>query len=123
MTAKGIFYLFANVSDLERSKKFYGETLGWKLGTDEKDVAGFAFGGGYLVLHSDERPAEHRRYAGGMHVAVQVEDVDGEHSRLRKLGVKVGELRDQPWGGERNFYFDDPDGYTWAYSQTKQAQK
>ena len=44
-------------------------------------------------------------------------DVDAEHARLRRLGVPVGELRDQPWGGERNFYFDDPDGYTWAYSQ------
>ena len=40
MTAKGIFYVFAHVSDLERSKRFYGDTLGWKLGTDEKEVAG-----------------------------------------------------------------------------------
>ena len=48
MAIKGIFYVFALVSDMARSKKFYGETLGWKLGTDENDVAGFAFGSGYL---------------------------------------------------------------------------
>ena len=104
------------MSDLGRSKRFYAETLGWSLSTDEADVAGFAFGGGYLVLHTDDRPRDARPYVGGMHVAVKVDDVDAEHARLSKLGVAVGELRDQPWG-ERNFYFDDPDGYVWAYGQ------
>jgi hypothetical protein len=37
MAIKGIFYVFAEVSDLARSKKFYGETQGWKLNTDEKN--------------------------------------------------------------------------------------
>ncbi len=119
MTAKGIFYVFAYVSDLKRSKKFYGETLGWKLGTDEQEVAGFAFGDGYLVLHSDNR-RESKRYAGGMHVEVKVEDVNAEHARLKQLGVAMGELCDQPWG-ERNFSFDDPDGYTWSYGQATQV--
>jgi catechol 2,3-dioxygenase-like lactoylglutathione lyase family enzyme len=118
MTANGVFYVFALVSDLKRSKRFYGETLGWKLGTDEADVAGFEFGGGYLVIHTDDRPRDARHYPGGMHVAVKVDDVEAEHARLAKRGVKVGELRDQPWG-ERNFYFDDPDGYLWAYGQPK----
>jgi uncharacterized glyoxalase superfamily protein PhnB len=37
---------------------------------------------------------------------------------LAQLGVRVSELRDQPWG-ERNFHFDDPDGYVWAYGQPR----
>jgi catechol 2,3-dioxygenase-like lactoylglutathione lyase family enzyme len=119
MTAKGIFYVFAHASDLSRSKKFYGETLGWKLGTDEADVAGFSFGSGYLVLHADDRGPGARRYAGGMHVEVQVEDVDAEHARLGHLGVAVGPLCNQPWG-ERNFSFEDPDGYVWYYGQPRQ---
>jgi catechol 2,3-dioxygenase-like lactoylglutathione lyase family enzyme len=118
MTAKGIFYVFASVSDLARSKKFYGETLGWTLGTDEADVAGFSVGSGYLVIHADDRQGEARRYAGGRHVAIQLDDVDAEHARLRELGVTVSELRDQPWG-ERNFSFDDPDGYVWWYGQPR----
>jgi catechol 2,3-dioxygenase-like lactoylglutathione lyase family enzyme len=118
MSAKGIFYVFALVSDLTRSKKFYGETLGWTLGTDEPEVAGFSFGSGYLVVRSDERPGDARRYSGGMQVEVQVEDVDAEHARLRRLGVEVTDPRDQPWG-ERNFSFADPDGYTWSYGQPK----
>lgn len=121
MAAKGVFYVFAWVSDLARSKKFYGETLGWKLGTDEKSVAGFAFGSGYLVLHSEDRKEEARLYRGGSHVAVSVDDAESEHARLQQLGVEVSALVDQPWG-ERNFSFEDPDGYTWAYSQPAQAQ-
>jgi len=119
MATKGIFYVFAFVSDLARSKRFYGETLGWKLATDERDVAGFAFGSGYLVLHVDERPPAARVYAGGMQVAVQVEDIDAQHARLAGLGIDVTPLQDQPWG-ERSFTFTDPDGYAWAYGQPKQ---
>lgn len=115
---KGIFYILAFVSDLNKSKKFYGETLGWKLGTDEENVAGFSFGTGYLVLHSDNRPAPARLYAGGMEVEVQVDDVAAEHARLKALGLAVGDLCDQPWG-ERNFRFIDPDGYGWSYGQAK----
>jgi catechol 2,3-dioxygenase-like lactoylglutathione lyase family enzyme len=114
MAVKGIFYVFAFVSDLERSKRFYGETLGWSLGTDEDGVAGFSFGSGYLVIHLENRPPASRTYAGGMQVEVQVEDVAAEHARLRSLGVPVGDLCDQPWG-ERNFHFTDPDGYEWSY--------
>jgi uncharacterized glyoxalase superfamily protein PhnB len=51
-----------------------------------------------------------------MHVAVQVDDADAEHARLRSRGVPVGDVQDQPWG-ERNFSFLDPDGYTWVYGQ------
>jgi catechol 2,3-dioxygenase-like lactoylglutathione lyase family enzyme len=117
MALDGVFYVFAFVSDLARSKRFYGETLGWTPGTDEPGVAGFGFGSGYLVIHVDDRPPRASgRYAGGMHVAVQVTDAAAEHARLRERGVAVSELRDQPWG-ERSFTFDDPDGYTWTYGQ------
>jgi catechol 2,3-dioxygenase-like lactoylglutathione lyase family enzyme len=118
MAAKGIYYVFAFVSDLERSRKFYGETLGWKLGTNEKEVAGFSFGSGYFIIGFDNRSPEARHYGGGLHVEVQVEDVDAEYARLKNLGVAVGELCDQHWG-ERNFEFTDPDGYRWSYGQSK----
>ena len=75
---KGIFYVFAFVSDLARSKRFYGETLGWQLGTDEHGVAGFSFGTGYFIIHEDSRPTGMRTYGGGMHVAVQVDPEESE---------------------------------------------
>ena len=118
MSAKEIFYIEAFVSDLKRSKRFYGETLGWKLNTDLPEVGGFYFGTGYLVVVADHRPPESRQYAGGMHVEVKVDDVDAEHKRLQQLGVDVSPLSDKPWG-ERKFSFKDPDGYLWSYGQPK----
>jgi catechol 2,3-dioxygenase-like lactoylglutathione lyase family enzyme len=116
MAIKGVFYVFAPVTDLARSKRFYGETLGWKLGTDEKDVAGFAFGSGYLVIHAANGSVSVPETAEGFHVAVQVDDANAEHKRLQQLGVAVSDLRDQPWG-QRDFSFRDPDGYLWYYGQ------
>jgi glyoxylase I family protein len=116
MTIKGIYYVLVFASDLERSKQFYRDTLGWKLGTDEHGVAGFSFGDGYLVLHTDSRPPGARAYSGGMHVEVKVEDANAEHARLNGLGVAVTDLRDEFWG-ERHFSFTDPDGYRWDYGQ------
>ncbi|MFZ1988355.1 MAG: VOC family protein [Alphaproteobacteria bacterium] len=116
MAIEGIFYVEILVSDLARSKRFYGETLGWKLGTDEPGVAGFHFGAGYLVVLADNRPAHERRYAGGMFVEVKVDDLDAQHAGLAKAGVKVSTIEAKPWG-ERNFSFADPDGYVWHYGQ------
>jgi uncharacterized glyoxalase superfamily protein PhnB len=83
-------------------------------------VAGLSFGTGYLVIHSDERSNEDRRYAGGMHVLVQVDDAAAEHARLKALGVPVSDLIDQPWG-MRTFTVTDPDGYAWAFGQSMQG--
>jgi catechol 2,3-dioxygenase-like lactoylglutathione lyase family enzyme len=116
MSVKGIYYVLVFASDLQRSKKFYGQTLGWTLGTDELGVAGFSFGTGYLVLHEDNRPAGSRTYGGGMHVEVMVDDAKAEHARLKALGVAVSDVKDQPWG-ERSFNFVDPDGHQWSYGQ------
>jgi predicted enzyme related to lactoylglutathione lyase len=93
MAIKGIFYVFAEVSDLARSKQFYGQTLGWKINTDEKGVAGFAFGSAYLVIHASGKQS--RPTGPSLYVEVQVDDVNAEHARLKELGVEVSDLQDQ----------------------------
>src|SRR5215471_2507499 len=113
---KGIFYVFAFVSDLERSKRFYRDVLGFELGTDEHGVAGLGFGSGYLVIHEDSRPAGQRTYGGGNCVCAQVENAAAEHDRLKAAGVAVTDVVHQPWG-EISFEFTDPDGYRWIYGQ------
>ena len=115
MAIKGLFYVHAEVTDIARSKRFYREVLGWELQTDEKDVAGFAFGSAYLVLVTGKSTASR---SDALYVAVEVSDVDAEYARLKGLGVEVGELRDYPWG-ERKFSFRDPDGYLWSYGEIK----
>ena len=116
MSVKGINCVSARVSDLQRSKRFYGDILGWLLQTDEYGVAGFSFGHSYLVIHADAGTEGNRNYAGGMYLLVDVDDIDAEHARLNKLGVAVGNLCNQPWG-YRTFMFTDPDGYSWQYGQ------
>jgi len=116
VAVKGIFYIEAFVSNLETSKIFYGQTLGWKLNTDLAKVSGFYFGEGYLVIQSDDRPLSARQYAGGMHVDVQIDDIEAEHFRLKEAGVEVSEISTKPWG-ERKFTLVDPDGYLWSYCQ------
>jgi catechol 2,3-dioxygenase-like lactoylglutathione lyase family enzyme len=93
MAIKGTFYVFTRVSVLERSKKFFGETLGWKLGTEDGSVAGFSFGDGYLVLHQDKGDP---RKAAGMLVAVKVDHVDAPHARLTNLVSKSARCRTSP---------------------------
>ncbi len=56
MAIKGIFYVRLFVSDLERSKAFYRDSLGWRLDTDVPGVAGLWFGTAYVILHEDNRP-------------------------------------------------------------------
>ena len=116
MAINGVFYVRVFVADLARAKRFYGETLGWSLGTNEPNVAGFGFGSGYLVVVKDERPLNERRYRGGMSIAVRVDDLDAQHARLRERSVAVTPILAQSWG-ERNFSFTDPDDYLWDYGE------
>ena len=113
MDATGIFYVFLHVSDLARSKQFYADAVGWTLNTDTPEVGGFMFGSGYLVIRQDDRPDDQRSYGGGQQVAVLVDDVGATHRQLADAGVEVSAVADQHWG-ERNFSFQDPDGYTWV---------
>jgi catechol 2,3-dioxygenase-like lactoylglutathione lyase family enzyme len=117
MAIEGVFYVFVLVSDLQRAKRFYGDTLGWQLGTDEDRVAGFAFGSGYLVAHVDSREKSAQSHVRDMHVAVRVNGLESEHTRLAGRGVEVTPIQTHPWG-ERNFSFTDPDGYLWVYSES-----
>lgn len=118
MAATGIMYLFLYVSDLERSRAFYAEKLGFEPGTDTPQVKGFRFGSGHLAIHQENRPEAERIYQGGFYAALTVEDVDSYHAELAKRGVEVGEIRDWPWG-ERSFTVSDPDGYQWTFAASK----
>jgi catechol 2,3-dioxygenase-like lactoylglutathione lyase family enzyme len=117
MAIEGLFYIMILASDLERSKAFYRDKLGWRLDTDVPgQVAGFLFGEAYLVVSQDHRPTAERLYAGGSEFTVKVDDLDEHHRRLHEAGVAVSAMVVQPWG-ERNFGFKDPDGYPWLYGQ------
>jgi uncharacterized glyoxalase superfamily protein PhnB len=68
------------------------------------------FGDGALVVIEGE--------AGGGHVLVRVDDVDGHHAQAVKAGARiVREPEDHPFG-ERQYTAADPGGHTWTFSQS-----
>ena len=118
-----ITFVTLAVTDLDRTRRFYVDGLGW---APELDVPGEVImikAGQYLVLSLWDRPAfeaevgvEAARGVPPLTLAHNVatpEDVDRVLDEARRAGastVGAGEQRD--WGGYTG-YFADPDGFRW----------
>jgi uncharacterized protein len=110
------------VKDLEASKKFYAETLGWKIARPQEGVAFFQAGGVVLALFPrDELAKDALVSAAGsgfqsISLAYNTQseaEVDEIIRDLRAKGVKiVKEPQKVFWGGYHS-YFADPDDYLW----------
>jgi predicted enzyme related to lactoylglutathione lyase len=107
------------VSDVDASRAFYGERLGWPVDYDVTvsdevrfvqvtppgSACSIAFGNGI----SQMAPGSLRA------LQVVVSDIEEAHADLTTRGVEVTPIDDQPWG--RFVHFTDPDGTTWAVQQ------
>jgi catechol 2,3-dioxygenase-like lactoylglutathione lyase family enzyme len=111
------------VKDLEVSRRFYAEILGWKLsGASNEGIAFFQAGGVVLALFPREELAkdavvspEGSGFSGFAlaHNARSETEVDEIINNLRSKGVKiVKEPQKVFWGGYSS-YFADPDDYLW----------
>lgn len=108
-----------NVSDLEASKKFYGERLGFKeIARPEFDFNGVWYGLGDIELHlleqPDLRPADKRMHH---HFALRVQDVEKTKAELAEAGVEIVLSNARPDGVDQIFVAD-PDGYIIEFSNT-----
>jgi catechol 2,3-dioxygenase-like lactoylglutathione lyase family enzyme len=107
------------VADVDRSKAFYGDTLGWPVDHDHTvsdevrfvqvtppgSACSIAFGLGI----SEMAPGSLRA------LQVVVTSADEALADLRGRGVEVSDIDEQPWG--RFVYFSDPDGNSWAVQE------
>lgn len=111
------------VKDLETSRKFYSNTLGWKLSTaGNEGIAFFQAGGVVLALYPRTALAEDAMTSpegsgfSGITLAYNARseaEVDEIIHDLKARGVKiVKEPQKVFWGGYSS-YFVDPDGYHW----------
>jgi uncharacterized protein len=111
------------VRDLEASRKFYLEILGWKPSTaSSDDVTFIQAGGAVLALYPREKLAEDAVVShegsgfSGITLAYNAHsepEVDKIIMDLKAKGVKiVKEPRKVFWGGYSS-YFADPDDYRW----------
>ena len=98
--------LLLSPSDLPRSLRFYGETLGLAVYREWDGGVVFFIGGGLLEVSGS---AEALR-AEGLRVLLQVRDVSAEFARLAAAGVMIEEEPDRkPWG-LIEMTIRDPDG-------------
>jgi predicted enzyme related to lactoylglutathione lyase len=107
------------VSDVDRSVRFYGETLGWSVDHDRTVTPELRFvqvtppGSACSVCFGtgiDMMPTGSAQY-----VQVVVADADAALAELRDRGVECRGVEELPWG--RFVHFADPDGNRWAIQQ------
>lgn len=118
--AKAI-HTMIRVLDLDRSRDFYDKAFGLKV-ADHYDFDGYSL----TYLRNPEADFEveltlnkgrtdpYTHGDGYGHVAVCVEDLDGEHARLKGLGLEPADIKEFHRDGglmARFFFIQDPDGY------------
>lgn len=111
------------VRDFEKSKKFYGETLGWKASAASNEgITFFQAGGVVLAIFPREMLAEDAVVASegsgfsGFTLAYNAQseaEVDEIIADLKSKDVKIiKEPQKVFWGGYSS-YFADPDDFRW----------
>jgi glyoxylase I family protein len=120
----GIQHFALVVSDLERSRRFYGEAAGME---ELQRPQNFTFKGAWfraggqelhLLLAEDttsqpgwKEPGPSALTGLAAHVALQVDDLDEARARLESHGVELFTGPLQRGDGFVQFYVQDPDGH------------
>ena len=111
------------VSDMERSVRFYRDTLGLKLRFQSPDWSEFDLGPNTLALHGGGTPAPppsgKEQLAGRASIGFNVEDLDKVFQDIKSKGARVVMPPTQREGeGIRLAVFLDPDGLPVSFAQT-----
>jgi predicted enzyme related to lactoylglutathione lyase len=107
------------VTDVDRAKAFYADSVGWPVDHDQKvsddlrfvqitppgSACSFCFGVGLGMM-----PQGSRQF-----IQIVVADADGACAYLRERGVECSDVEELAWG--RFVNFQDPDGNRWALQQ------
>jgi catechol 2,3-dioxygenase-like lactoylglutathione lyase family enzyme len=103
------------VSDIERAKKFYGETLGLKAKDERSDGIRYEAGESWFLVY----PSQFAGTAKSTYMSFDVDDLEKEVAELRDRGVTFEEY-DLPGlktvngiaeiQGVKGAWFKDPDG-------------
>jgi catechol 2,3-dioxygenase-like lactoylglutathione lyase family enzyme len=110
------------VSDQERAKRFYRDTLGFELIREEPMPEGPA-GGKWVQLAPKGCTTtialvtwfDSMRPGGLQGVMLNVTDIDRDHKELSARGLTLTEIQQAPWG--RFAMLKDPDGNGWILRQ------
>ena len=103
-----IDYIEFNVTDLARSRKFYGTAFGWTFTEYGPDYLAFNDGrldGGFTTEAAPQ--------PGGALVILFADDLETAQRQVERAGGKIAKAI-YPFPGGRRFHFTDPDGYELA---------
>jgi len=111
------------VGDLESSRNFYSEKLGWKPSSaSNEEVVFIQTGGVVLGLYPRDKLAEDALVSpegsgfAGITLAYNASseaEVDEIINDLRSKGVKIAKEPQKVFWGGYSSYFADPDGFLW----------
>jgi catechol 2,3-dioxygenase-like lactoylglutathione lyase family enzyme len=119
------------VRDLERSRRFYAERLGWPIREEDHNWVCFSLGDGSstLALYPwDELAADAGVAAEGSgfrgvtlaYVVRSEERVDAVLAEAERAGARIVKpAQPASWGGYSG-YFADPDGYLWEVAKAEE---
>ena len=123
MTTSGVHHVALRVSDLDRSKKFYCDTLGFKHLMDADNLCLFLAGGTAFALRGpdDQTPKEDKfnpHRLGVDHIALACTD----EKELERVAAALADARIENTGakmdetlGKTYVAFKDPDRIAWEF--------
>jgi predicted enzyme related to lactoylglutathione lyase len=119
MKIRGTDFVFYNTTDMERSKKFYGETLGLKLiGEPSENWAEYDTGNVVIGIGKYGAKSLPKDQTGNVSLALAVDNVKDSIEYLRGKGVVV-KMEMQDFKSCSMAMFTDPDGNELMLHQRK----
>jgi catechol 2,3-dioxygenase-like lactoylglutathione lyase family enzyme len=119
MAIKSFEIVSVPVSDQQRSMQFYRDVVGFELLRDEPMGPGQSWiqlaPKGCLTTIALVTWFETMRPGGLQGVMLNVTDIVRDHKELSERGLKLAEIKQEPWG--RYTTFQDPDGNGWILRQ------
>lgn len=114
-------FITLGVLDLDRSKRFYSEVLGWKPVQDNGGIVMYKLNGMILSLYGQHELTEDAQVkddgTGSRFTLAQclrsTEEVDALFAELKKQGVTITKEPVSVFWGGYSGYFADPDGHLW----------
>jgi catechol 2,3-dioxygenase-like lactoylglutathione lyase family enzyme len=106
MIGARLSHLFANVSSLEESRRFYVDRLGLEVLFEEPGYLRVGNADGWHMGMEEGAAGD-----GGIEIVLRVEDVDAAYAALRADGVEFDSApQSMPWG-MRHAWLKDPSGH------------
>jgi catechol 2,3-dioxygenase-like lactoylglutathione lyase family enzyme len=114
-------FITLGVADLEASKRFYNDVLGWTPFQDNGGIVMYKLNGMVLSLFPQHELMEDARVqdhgAGSRFTLAQclrsTEEVDAFFAHVKKHGTTITKMPEKVFWGGYSGYFADPDGHLW----------